>query len=141
MARLAELDEHVTFSEQIEENVRPIVLINRFDVKPEEADQFIRAWQKDAIYFKGQPGFISAHSSIEELAVVAYSSTTQFGNLLYCTRRPLVKLTYGTYYRITPLVQLHHLTYSGKSRSQESVGIKFLSGAYDVYEGRTLRYF
>jgi quinol monooxygenase YgiN len=60
MARLAELDEYVPFSEQIEESAGPIVLINRFNVNPEEAGQFIKAWQKDATYFKGQPGFISA---------------------------------------------------------------------------------
>jgi quinol monooxygenase YgiN len=60
MAKLVESDENVTFSNQIEENVGPIILINRFNVKPEEADQFIKAWRKDATYFKGQPGCISA---------------------------------------------------------------------------------
>jgi quinol monooxygenase YgiN len=29
-------------------------------VNPEEVDQFIKAWQKDATYFKSQPGCISA---------------------------------------------------------------------------------
>jgi hypothetical protein len=36
MAKLIETDEHVTFSKQIEENVGPIILINRFNVNPEE---------------------------------------------------------------------------------------------------------
>jgi quinol monooxygenase YgiN len=60
MAKVVEADEHVMLSEQLEENVGPIVLINKFNVKSEEADQFLKAWEKDATYFKSQPGFISA---------------------------------------------------------------------------------
>lgn len=60
MAKLVETDEHVTLSKQIEENVGPIIFINRFNVNPEETDQFIKAWQKDATYLKSQPGCISA---------------------------------------------------------------------------------
>jgi quinol monooxygenase YgiN len=29
-------------------------------VKPEEANQFLKAWADDAAHFKSQPGFISA---------------------------------------------------------------------------------
>jgi quinol monooxygenase YgiN len=60
MAKFVETDEHIKLSEQLEENVGPIILINKFNVKPEEADQFLKAWEKDATYFKSQPGFISA---------------------------------------------------------------------------------
>ncbi|HJY15082.1 MAG TPA: antibiotic biosynthesis monooxygenase family protein [Nitrososphaeraceae archaeon] len=60
MAKVVEADEHITLSEQLEENAGPIVLINKFNVNPEEADQFLKAWEKDAAYFKSQPGFISA---------------------------------------------------------------------------------
>lgn len=60
MAKVVETDEQVKLSDQLEENVGPIVLINKFNVKPEEADQFLEAWEKDAAYFKSQPGFISA---------------------------------------------------------------------------------
>jgi quinol monooxygenase YgiN len=60
MAMVVETDEHIKLSEQLEENVGPIVLINKFNVKPEKADQFLKAWEKDATYFKSQPGFISA---------------------------------------------------------------------------------
>lgn len=58
--KIFEMDEKVTFSEQLEENIGPIVLINKFNVKPEEADQFLKAWENDAAYFKSQPGYISA---------------------------------------------------------------------------------
>ena len=60
MAKFVETDEHVKLSEQLEENVGPIILINRFNVKPDETDQFLKAWEKEATYFKSQPGFISA---------------------------------------------------------------------------------
>lgn len=60
MAKVVETDEQVKLSEQLDEDVGPIVLINKFNVKPEEADQFLKAWEKDATYFKSQPGFISA---------------------------------------------------------------------------------
>jgi quinol monooxygenase YgiN len=59
MAKFVETDEHIKLSEQLEENVGPIVLINKLNVKPEEADQLLKAWEKDATYFKSQPGFIS----------------------------------------------------------------------------------
>jgi quinol monooxygenase YgiN len=60
MAKFSEMDEKVTLSEQLEENVSPVILINKFNVKLEEADQFLKAWADDAAYFKSQPGFISA---------------------------------------------------------------------------------
>ena len=60
MAKFSEMDEKVTLSEQLKENVSPVILINKFNVKPEEADQFLKAWADDAAYFKSQPGFISA---------------------------------------------------------------------------------
>jgi quinol monooxygenase YgiN len=60
MAKFVEMDEIVTLSKQLEENVGPVILINKFNVKPEEANQFLKAWADDAAYFKSQPGFISA---------------------------------------------------------------------------------
>jgi quinol monooxygenase YgiN len=60
MAKVVETDEQVKLSEQLDEDVGPVILINKFNVKPEEADQFLKAWKKDATYFKSQPGFISA---------------------------------------------------------------------------------
>jgi quinol monooxygenase YgiN len=60
MAKFVEMDEIVTSSKQLEENVGSVILINKFNVKPEEADQFLKVWEEDAAYFKSQPGFISA---------------------------------------------------------------------------------
>lgn len=60
MAKFVEADERIKFSEQLEEAAGPIVEIIKFNVKSEEANQFLKAWEKDATYYKSQPGFISA---------------------------------------------------------------------------------
>jgi len=49
MIKVVEMDEKVTFSEQREEkNVGPVILINKFNVKPEGVEHFLRAWAADA---------------------------------------------------------------------------------------------
>jgi heme-degrading monooxygenase HmoA len=58
--QLREIDEQVTFLQQLKEDGGPVVLINQFNVAPEEADQLLDAWAHDAAYMKRQPGFISA---------------------------------------------------------------------------------
>jgi len=58
--KLIEMDEEVKFLTQMEVNVVPVILINKFNVNPEEADQFLRAWATDAAVMKRQPGVISA---------------------------------------------------------------------------------
>lgn len=55
-----EMDEQVTLQKQMEDNVSPVILINRFSVKPEDVDQFLNAWAADAVWMKQQPGCISA---------------------------------------------------------------------------------
>lgn len=60
MAKLVEMDEKVAFSKQMDEDVGPIVFINKFTVDPNDADLFLKAWTDDAAYFKSQPGLISA---------------------------------------------------------------------------------
>jgi heme-degrading monooxygenase HmoA len=60
MIKLVEMDEKVTLSEQIERKTGPVILINKFNVKPEDTAQLLKAWRADASYFKQQPGFISA---------------------------------------------------------------------------------
>ena len=53
------MDEKVTISAQVEANVGPVILINKFNVKPKDIDQFLKAWALYAAYFKQQQGFIS----------------------------------------------------------------------------------
>lgn len=61
MAKLVEMDEHVTLARQMEEEdiSDPIILFNRFTVNLEDVDEFLKAWTNDATLMKQQPGLIS----------------------------------------------------------------------------------
>ncbi|KAF0233325.1 MAG: hypothetical protein FD177_1718 [Desulfovibrionaceae bacterium] len=59
MLKFAELDERVGIREQMELETGPVVLVNTFTVKPEEAGLLLAAWAADAEVMKRQPGFVS----------------------------------------------------------------------------------
>jgi len=59
MVKLVEMDDVVTLRTQLSSPKAPVILINRFNVRPEDVDQLLAAWKLDAEYFKAQPGFIS----------------------------------------------------------------------------------
>jgi hypothetical protein len=59
MAKFVEMDERVGIFAQMEEDAGPVILINKFNVSPEEFDQFLKGWATEAKKFKEQPGFIS----------------------------------------------------------------------------------
>ena len=73
MAKFVEMDDIINFKEQIEEKEidGQVILINKFNVKPDKVEQFLKDWGEDAINFKKQPGFISAqlHKGIGKSAV------------------------------------------------------------------------
>jgi quinol monooxygenase YgiN len=58
--QLREMDDQVTYMEQLQAGNGPIVLINVFSVAPEEADSLLEVWAEDAAFMKQQPGFVSA---------------------------------------------------------------------------------
>lgn len=58
--KLVEADEQVTIMKQMDEDAGPIMQINRFNVHPDEVDQFLEAFAATAELLKRQPGFISA---------------------------------------------------------------------------------
>ena len=60
MIKLIEMDEKVTLFEQVDSQMGPVILINKFNVKEEQVQEFLEAWADDAKYFKQQSGFISA---------------------------------------------------------------------------------
>ncbi len=60
MVKIVEMDENVTLKEQLEEDVGPIILLNKFTVKPEDTDEFLKIFSLTTEMFKHQPGFISA---------------------------------------------------------------------------------
>jgi heme-degrading monooxygenase HmoA len=57
--KLREMDEHVTYMEQLQAEGGPVVLINQFNVAREDAERFLEVWSDDAGFMKRQPGFIS----------------------------------------------------------------------------------
>jgi heme-degrading monooxygenase HmoA len=59
MPKFVEMDEKVTLLLQLDESVGPVTLINKFTVKPEDTEPFLRAWAADGAVMKRQPGFIS----------------------------------------------------------------------------------
>ena len=58
--KFIEMDETVTLAAQLETNEGPVILINKFNVPPQDAEQLVKAWSADAQFFKQQPGFVSA---------------------------------------------------------------------------------
>jgi heme-degrading monooxygenase HmoA len=81
-----EMDECVTLSTQLEAKERSVILINKFNVVPEDTDLLVKAWSADAEFFKRQPGFISAQlhrgigGSCVFLNYAIWESTEQFKN-------------------------------------------------------------
>ena len=59
MPNFIEADKTVTLAEQLEEGGGPVVLVAKFEVAPEDAEQLIAAWSADAAIMKRQPGYIS----------------------------------------------------------------------------------
>ena len=60
MVKIVEMDEKITLAKQLDEDVGPIVMMNRFNVGPDEVDEFLKVFAKTTEIFKQQPGFISA---------------------------------------------------------------------------------
>ena len=60
MVKIVEMDENVTLKAQLEEDVGPVILLNKFTVKSEDTDEFLKVFSLTTEMFKQQPGFISA---------------------------------------------------------------------------------
>ena len=58
-AKLAEIDNHVTLAEQLQQKTGPVVLINKLSAAFKDVDQLFAVWKEDATFMKRQPGFIS----------------------------------------------------------------------------------
>jgi heme-degrading monooxygenase HmoA len=60
MVEIVEMDKRITLEKQLDEDVGPIVVMNKFNVDPQEVDEFLQVFAKTTETFKLQPGFISA---------------------------------------------------------------------------------
>jgi len=57
--QLHEMDDRVDYRQQLGHDDGPVVLINQFNVAPEDVGHFLDAWAEDAAFMKRQSGFIS----------------------------------------------------------------------------------
>jgi heme-degrading monooxygenase HmoA len=57
--KLREMDEQVTYMQQLQEEGGPVVLMNQFNVAPDDVERFLEVWADDAAFMKQQAGFIS----------------------------------------------------------------------------------
>jgi quinol monooxygenase YgiN len=70
--KLVEMDDQVTFVQQMDEDdTGPVILINKFNVVPDEVDEFLAAFAATDKVLKRQPGYISAqlHRGIADSCV------------------------------------------------------------------------
>jgi quinol monooxygenase YgiN len=94
MAKVIEMDESVSIFSQMNEDVGPVILINKFDVNPSESDEFVKAWAEEAENFKGQAGFISTqlHRGIGGSRIfinyAVWESAAQFKNAVNKVMNP-----------------------------------------------------
>jgi hypothetical protein len=60
MAKSVDMDENVKFTDQIKEDVSPVVFINKIEVNPQDVDHFLKAWKSDAdfVWCQMAPGLI-----------------------------------------------------------------------------------
>jgi quinol monooxygenase YgiN len=57
--KLSQVDERVTYPEQLREDSGPVVLINHFNLAPEDVERFLEVWADNLAVTKQQPGLIS----------------------------------------------------------------------------------
>jgi heme-degrading monooxygenase HmoA len=57
--KLREMDDRITYAQQLHHDDGPVILINQFNLAPRDAERFLQVWADDAAFMKQQPGFIS----------------------------------------------------------------------------------
>jgi len=58
--KIVNLDDRVTFKQQLEQNLGPVVLLSTFLVPPDQVDSFLAGFRKQFAIMRKQPGLISA---------------------------------------------------------------------------------
>lgn len=94
MTKIVEMDESLSIFSQMNEDVGPVILINKFDVNHSESDEFVKAWAEEAENFKGQAVFISTqlHRGIGGSRIfinyAVWESAAQFKNAINKVMNP-----------------------------------------------------
>ena len=55
MVKIVEMDENITLKAQLEEDVGSVILLNKFTVKPEDVDQFLKIFSLQLKYLSSNP--------------------------------------------------------------------------------------
>ena len=105
MIKLVEMDENVKLTSQLEEEGkedegRSVILINKFNVKPEDVPELPKVWAADAAHHKQTPGFISTqlHRGIGGSCVfVNYTVWESVEDFKHASRNPAFKSTLARY--------------------------------------------
>ena len=71
MLKFTEMDSNVTLIQQMEADISPVVLINRFTVIREEVDQLLKAWAADAPSSRHNLAAFPLSFTVASAAVVA----------------------------------------------------------------------
>jgi heme-degrading monooxygenase HmoA len=89
VVKFVEMDDNVKFSSQLEErDIGPVILINKFNMKPEDVNEFLNGWAAEAEFLKRQPGFVSTqlHRGIAGSCVflnyAVWESTEQYNRAI-----------------------------------------------------------
>jgi hypothetical protein len=104
MVEIVEMDKRITLDKQLEEDIGPVILINKFNLDPQDVDQFLKAWASDAEIMKKQPGFIQPNY-IGALLKVVRSSIMLYGNPHHSSSKLLVILSSKLRFLSTLLVR------------------------------------
>jgi heme-degrading monooxygenase HmoA len=100
MVQFVEMDDRVSLADQLKAEDGPVVLVNKFTVAENEAEQLLEAWRIDAGHFKAQPGFISTqlHRGIAGSGVflncAVWESVADFRRAF---ESPAVRQAFGNY--------------------------------------------
>ena len=89
MVKIVEMDERITLEKQLDEDAGPIIVINEFNVGPDEIDEFLKVFEKTTEKFKQRPGFISVRLH-RGIAGGGSSLIMSFGNLRHISKRLLI---------------------------------------------------
>ena len=86
MSMLRPLDPAFPIDRQLAVDASPVVLVNIVTLDKADEQAFLQAWQADAVFMKGQPGFISTqlHRAIGEspcyLNYAVWETTAHYRN-------------------------------------------------------------
>lgn len=81
MAKFVEMDELVTISKQMEEDIGPVIFINKFNVNLVDVDEFLKRWAADATHLSSNLDSFRLNY-IGVLRAAVHSSTMPSGSPL-----------------------------------------------------------